>query len=324
MFAFTTLLSAFVGVAAAQNVLFEASDFKATVYYDLDTATDICAEKNGGPFASNWAVDTGINNGGPYCQPTTTDYTLSSLGSNRIVAMNYTMVSGDKEKWCGKEVQIFDETGKQITIDEGPFVLYDACAACMSTGIIDVSAKAFAAIKGGNCGGNNPTGLTVKIIDNNVSPSGTASNGSPPASAVAAAAVDESSVAPAESAAPASAAETSSTFSIRGTGSWWASASATPTAKALPSVAAAFVLPASESASFVPPLPTTTISVPAKAKVAAAKVDTSSPGGCTYGAWQCNGLSIEVCNHAAEGLVWQSVGSCPTRCSVDGTQVVCA
>ena len=50
--------------------------------------------------------------------------------------------------------------------------MYDNCGACGGGKIIDVSAKAFVQIKNGYCGGDNPTGLTVKVLDRNVSPSG--------------------------------------------------------------------------------------------------------------------------------------------------------
>ncbi|KAL1405868.1 hypothetical protein Q8F55_007547 [Vanrija albida] len=368
LFTATSIL-ALAGLAQAQDVLFSASGFRATLYYDLDTTTDICAEKNGGPFASNWAVSTGINSGVTYCQgSTSTAWTLDSLNTNRIVAMNYTMVSGDKEKWCGKEVQIFGADGKEITIDEGPFVLFDGCAACMSTGIIDLSAKAFAAIKGGTCGGNNPEGLTVKVLNNNVSPSGRVGGGSPPAS-VAPVAASSQAAAATTSAAPAA----SSSFSVRGANAWWSpsagaaaatgapqqlnaaplpsdDAAPSPSASVSATAAAASPSPdANDAAADASPSPSSEASDAATTTTAAAAAPSSSAapspaapaassqaapaaapspvsaGSCQFGAWQCNGLKIEVCNFIDTKTVgWETIATCDNECSFTNTgSVIC-
>ncbi|WOO83372.1 uncharacterized protein LOC62_05G006896 [Vanrija pseudolonga] len=361
LFAATSIL-ALAGLAQAQDVLFTGTNFRATVYYDLDTATDICAQKNGGPFASNWAVDTGINGGVTYCQgSTSTAWTLDSLHTNRIVAMNYTMVSGDKEKWCGKEVQIFGPDGKEITIDEGPFVLFDGCAACMSTGIIDLSAKAFAAVKGGTCAGNNPEGLTIKVLGNNVSPSGSVGGGSPPATAAPPAPTASST-----QAAPAP----SSTYSVRGANAWWSgSSSAAPSAGVTAAVelnaavpppsndptpsptaapvgandAAAAAASPDAASTTLSAAPTTTAadkpsSAPApeaaapapssQAPAVAAPAAAPSPvsaGACQFGTWACNGLKIQVCNFIdTKNVGWETIATCDNECSFTNTgSVIC-
>lgn len=70
-------------------------------YYDLAN-TDECLASNGGPFSPGW--QNGINGGYTACQDSgTTAYTLNSLGSNRIVAMDLNMYGKGPEYWCGKE-----------------------------------------------------------------------------------------------------------------------------------------------------------------------------------------------------------------------------
>jgi len=36
---------------------------------------------------------------------------------------------------------VYDPSGKQITIDEGPFFIWDACAACSGAAHIDMSGE---------------------------------------------------------------------------------------------------------------------------------------------------------------------------------------
>jgi hypothetical protein len=325
------------------NVLFW-QPLTISSYYDLDeyNGVDVCAASNGGPFASNWAIDTGINDGVTYCQgDVTTAWTLKSLNSNRIVAMDYSMVSADKAKWCGKEVQIFGADGKEITIDEGPFVLFDGCAACMTEGIIDVSAKAFAAIKGGNCGGNNPTGLTVKILDRSVSPSGSVAGGAPVTQGAAAPTTTEAApttqgaatpttteAVPTTEAAPTTATTTATpetaaeepTASIRGAGAWWnkdSSASATPSAAAtdIPN-GVLEALPPSVSA------PTAaSAAIPEESKEA----QVESGQSCEYGKWSCSGKNIQVCSYTEKHTVdWVTVGGCDNSCDTSSSgSIIC-
>jgi hypothetical protein len=67
-------------------------------YYDLTNS--LCGDND--PFVTNWAESSGINNGVPYCEGST-DKSLADLGTNRIVAVNATMMQGDPSEWCGKE-----------------------------------------------------------------------------------------------------------------------------------------------------------------------------------------------------------------------------
>ena len=245
--------------------------------------------------------------------------------------MNYNMLSNDRAKWCGKEVQIFDSTGKQITIDEGPFVLMDACQACMTSDIIDVSAKAFAAIKGGNCAGNNPEGLTVKIIDNNVSPAGGSSSGSPPANNSPAPAASPAAVETPAAQPPAPSAETPvaspsaspspSTYTVRGGNAWWSSTSVATESVALPTTSSIGngVLVASPDAAPAPTAPGAAIPEVSK-DVQIAQGET-----CQFGKWSCAGAAIQVCSYGANGLEWVTTGQCDNACTVSGSgSITCA
>lgn len=259
--------------------------------------------------------------------------------------MNYTMVSGDKAKWCGKEVQIFDSTGKQIILDEGPFVLFDGCAACQSTGIIDLSAKAFAAVKGGTCGGNNPEGLTVKILDNSVSPSGAVGGGSPaaPAATQASSSSDSaptttSSDAPTPTAndAPAASSSTdsSSSFSMRGTNTWWAPKVTAEALAAVPASASSAASSVADLASSVSKAASVakasassaggngevTLNVPAAAPTNKASQQEPTASHCTIGEWRCEGAVITICNYInTSDLGWETVATCDNKCDISSS-----
>ncbi len=70
-------------------------------YYDLTNS--LCGNNN--PFTNNWAETSGINGGIPSCESwaAANAKSLTQLGTNRIVAMDVTKVSGDLSEWCGKE-----------------------------------------------------------------------------------------------------------------------------------------------------------------------------------------------------------------------------
>ncbi|CAD6586453.1 MAG: hypothetical protein TREMPRED_004430 [Tremellales sp. Tagirdzhanova-0007] len=159
-------------VVRDSDVLFELDSAKATFYYDLTNS--LCDYADGGPAPANWAVTSGINTGHTYCEyHATNPKTMADLGTNRIVAIIQSMVWGDPSEW----VIIFDSTGTQVQFSEGSFILWDSCQACMSAGIIDLSAKAYDQINGGTCGGTGPTGLKVQILNNNIWAPITASGG---------------------------------------------------------------------------------------------------------------------------------------------------
>ncbi|BEI85617.1 hypothetical protein CcaverHIS002_0510180 [Cutaneotrichosporon cavernicola] len=333
---FTTALLALSAIASAQKVLFEGSGYRATVYYGVNDG-DVCGAANGGPFPSRWADTSGINDGYPKCTSNLQSEakTLRQYNSNRIVAMNANMVANDVEYWCGKEVQIFGPDGKQIVLDEGPFVLMDGCAACTTASIIDVSALAFTQLSGGKCG-NNPEGFSVKVIDNDLSatlgdaPRGSAKGASvynpaggndapapqqpsssstpAPASSPTLATSPAPVAEPAPASSPASSAESVSVSSAEAN----KPNHSTPAAQDTPVGGnLAVVSPAAEQPSSSPSPSAAPIPVGDVAKAAPAPV----PDTCKYGKWRCDGLSLQICNRQTQGNAWETIASCAAECS---------
>jgi hypothetical protein len=297
-------------------------------YYGVNDG-DVCGEQNGGPFPARWAETSGINEGYVTCTSNlqTEAKTLNQYNSNRIVAMNANMLNNDRNYWCGKEVQIFGPDGNQITIDEGPFILYDGCAACTSAQIIDVSALAFTKLSGGKCG-NNPEGFTVKVIDNDLSstlgdkPRGATTGTSvynPPAGGDSAPAPQqpssssEAAPSPTPSAEPAKA-EPSKDESTKDEPSKPAVQDA-PTGNNLAAAAPAAAEQPASSPAAEQPAP---VAKPADAPAPAAQqAEQPAPvaDACKYGKWRCDGLRLQICNRATTGFAWETIASCAAECS---------
>ncbi|GFZ46954.1 hypothetical protein JCM24511_04180 [Saitozyma sp. JCM 24511] len=323
------------GLVRAQDTLLSLTGSEATVYYDLTNS--LCGDND--PFTNDWAETSGINNGVPYCEGST-DKSLADLGTNRIVAVNATMMQGDPSEWCGKDLFI-----------------WDACAAATSSHIVDLSAKAFTELKGGTCGGNNPTGLTINILNSNVweagsgggsagasasggsgSGSGSSATSSTPSSTSAAVPVASSAVASSAAATSrgpsrttfASASQATQTGTGTGAGSTGAgigvalaaddsgsaaiSASATGSAAASSAItSAAAVSAAVSSAGFG----NTAATAATAASSASSSSSASTSGDCTYGAWQCDGLQLQVCNYVSvSSLGWETIETCTSTCDV--------
>ncbi|GMK59690.1 hypothetical protein CspeluHIS016_0802960 [Cutaneotrichosporon spelunceum] len=316
-------LSAFVVLsvfASAQKVLFEGSDYRATVYYGVND-NDVCGAENGGPFPARWADNSGINDGYPKCTSKIQSQakTLRQYNSNRIVAMNANMVANDVDYWCGKEVQIFGPDGKQITIPEGPFVLMDGCAACTSANIIDVSALAFTQLSGGKCG-NNPDGFTVKVIDNDLSASlGDAPRGPATGTSVYNPAGGNAAPAPQQ---PSSSAAPAPASSPAPANSPAPAAEPAPAASTVPAVApAAEPVKPNTSAPAAQEVNNNVVANLAVGATPAAEQPSPSPSpapvadDCKYGKWRCDGLNLQICNKQTEGHAWETISACATECS---------
>ncbi|WVQ80143.1 hypothetical protein IAT38_002248 [Cryptococcus sp. DSM 104549] len=149
-------------LAGASEVLFEMDNAVGTVYYDIgwDTTGDRCAPRFGAGWAPSQIGHPGCAQNGP---------TQEELGTNRIVAMNQTWMEGDKSAWCGKEVKVFTEDGKEIEYDE-PLVLWDTCAECAIHVKIDFAVDPYLKLAPDGCGTQavNPAGLKVQVMDNQI------------------------------------------------------------------------------------------------------------------------------------------------------------
>lgn len=88
-----------------------------TLYYDINGG-GTCGPANGWssfPETQGYAM----------CEPWTNPKTLAQRGTNRIVALPVSMMTGNLDKYCGKEVSA---TYNGRTIDG--LIAWDGCAAC--------------------------------------------------------------------------------------------------------------------------------------------------------------------------------------------------
>ncbi|TYJ52605.1 hypothetical protein B9479_006775 [Cryptococcus floricola] len=85
--------------------------------------------------------------------------------------MNRSMVDGDLSAWCGKEVKVFLGDGTEVEYDE-PLVLWDVCEAAETAPMVDFSVDSYLKLmENGDCmsnNGNNPAGLKIQIVDNQI------------------------------------------------------------------------------------------------------------------------------------------------------------
>ncbi|WVQ79646.1 hypothetical protein IAT38_001746 [Cryptococcus sp. DSM 104549] len=348
----TTAIYALASLALAgpalAGAIFQVADAKMTFYYDVSPAgSQACGSTAGDPVVANWAVDSGINAGVPFCE-SARGYSLDKIGTNRIVAFNAALVASDPAKWCGREVQVYNSDGSKFDFSEGSFYIWDGCAACESTNsqILDLSAPAFAEVKGGTCGGTNPTGLSYEVLDTYVvdpsvgmGPSYTAESGSGTSD-------DSMSSAAASSAAPTTTKTSSSAAAVTTASTAAAEAPAVPTTTQSAAQVTATSTRTHRYSSSIETVSAAVSDEAAKgdARLAAAVVETTdaedseteattksasktassasstetlSASGCKYGAWQCDGLKLQVCNYlTVSSLGWETIETCTSVCEV--------
>jgi len=334
--------------ALAAEVLVEMDNVEVTVYYDL--TNNLCG--NDDPFVDNWAELSGINGGIPYCEEWAANNgkSLAQLGTNAIVAVNATLLKGDPETFCGKQLAIYDSDGAELQFSEGPLIIWDACVAAETSNIVDASASVFTQIKGGTCGGTNPTGLKVQILDTNIwEPILPGGSGGGPATG----SVSSESATPTPTPTTTSPAWTPSASSSDVKSSSSASAIPSSVSESMPGSPTAspsnqiFIAsqdsatsspttlepssPSTASASIATPSSSSATSeaqggdgsvasVTSVTAPATPAATTSSSGNCSYGAWQCSGSEIQVCSYESIVLLdWITVGECPNKCSISST-----
>nr|XP_031859449.1 uncharacterized protein CI109_005093 [Kwoniella shandongensis]KAA5526521.1 hypothetical protein CI109_005093 [Kwoniella shandongensis] len=297
-------------LAKASEALYTLEDTEATFYYDL-TAGDRCAGRGQSSNTGGSATPNCEWNGPTY----------GEINTNRIVAMNMSLIQADRSAWCGKEVKIF-QNDKEVVYDE-PLVLWDVCEAAKSKHIVDLSVDTYVKLmEGGQCdsnNGNNLTGLRVQIMDNQIwqpapnsdtySPlpatklySGGGLNWNQPQATDYPPWKDGQITIGSGSGAGAGAVATSSALAGAGVTNVVGAASVVPT----PAPAAA---PAST-------LPLTAASAGMSASSGA------DAGQCTTkGEYQCQGTGLYMCNYvsnSADGLAWSLVTDCPGGCDAAG------
>lgn len=319
MYALSVLFTALASIAtvSAANVLYSKDGLRGTVYYDVASG-DPCGQQNGGPFPADWAVTSGINDGIPFCQNLKKG-SLKEINSNQVVAMDWNLLQANPD-WCGKEVKVYRADGSEVTVPDGPLVLYDACAACMSSPIVDLSAQAFIEASPDRKCGNNPEGLRVEILDNE--PWG-AGGGSAPQPSAAPAPPSKAHAASASTEAPAPSSS---------------AASQVPEPSAVSSLVQSAQVNQGKvfkAEPTVAPTPsdkvTSTLSVPEEVPTSvqpdAVAPTSDAQGGaqCQYGKWSCDGNDLQVCNYITNDLLdWECVATCDNYCEVkDNGMVTC-
>ncbi|WVQ99758.1 hypothetical protein IAU59_006900 [Kwoniella sp. CBS 9459] len=316
-----------VRTAVATEPLFVLEDSKATFFYDTDAANSRCAGRGGGGDGTLSNVPNCENNGP----------TIGELNTNRIVALNETLLKGDMDAWCGKEVKIYQE-GQEVVFDE-PLVVWGTCGACSTGSIVDLSVDAYLKLMPGeDCmsnNGNNPEGLRVEIVDNQIWEPAPGSESYSPM--------------------PATKLHTGGGYNgPRGTGT------VVPPWKDGPVTGGAAVAGSPASATAASSQPPKAVSSAGKTPVissASAAVATATAGGaggvggagnsasastragvvnlaldngnsgtgsgqgeaCTKGQRQCVGTELQICNYIsndASGLQWTTLSQCPGGCDI--------
>ncbi|TYJ52611.1 hypothetical protein B9479_006781 [Cryptococcus floricola] len=353
MFAAASILAFLALVAPAQASIFTQSDSEMTFYYDVSesSGSEACGSSSSDPVVANWAVTSGINTGVPYCEKSR-GYSLDQIGSNNIVAINAATLSGDPAKYCGREVQIYNADGSKFENSGGALYIWDGCAACETadSAILDLSAPTFAELKGGTCSGTNPTGLSYEILDNYVVDpsvglgSGYSAEGSvDSSSSTDAASASSSSADPivsisasigvsvsigddTPSSSSAAAPSVTSVRTTRYSSTLFAvSSSSTDAAEESPSSAEASLATAITSASTASVSSSASSSAAQSVASASTSLTSGTDGGCTYGAWQCDGLTLQVCNYqTTTSLGWETIETCGSVCEItDSGSVDC-
>lgn len=140
-------------------------------------------------------------------------------------------------------------------------------------------AKAFVEVKGGTCGGNNPDGLTFKVLNNNIrEPIRKDVTGGGPVGG--GATTTTTSLPPPPPPPPSSTSTSSISLATQGGGA----------TKNLNN--GAVMPPPSSSASSTPPL-----AIETKTQAQTQTQAAGPSGSCAFGKWQCEGLNLNVCNY---------------------------
>ncbi|WVQ77866.1 hypothetical protein IAR50_007564 [Cryptococcus sp. DSM 104548] len=320
MFSTVSILALVALVPPARASIFTESESKMTFYYDV-------SETSGGAEA---------------CGSSSSD----PIGTNNIVAINAATIAADPAMYCGREVQIYNSDGSKFDYSGGALYIWDGCAACESadSAILDLSAPVFVELNGGTCSGTNPAGLSYEILDNYVvdpsvglgsgySAEGTvdsatstadvaatsASSAQPIVSASIGVSVSASigGEAPSASSSSAAAPVVTSVRTTRYSSTLSAVSSSDAYAAAGESSSSAEQLLADVITSTSTASSSYTASSSSAAQSVAFASTSLTSGSCTYGAWQCDALALQVCNYqSTTTLGWETMETCGSTCEV--------
>ncbi|AAW45484.2 expressed protein [Cryptococcus deneoformans JEC21] len=324
-----------LALPATAGTIFTKSNAAMTFYYDVSEGTsssEACGSSADDPVQSGWATSSGINGGIPYCERSR-GYSLKEIDTNNIVAFNSALVAANPAKWCGREVKIYNADGGEFAYSGGSLYIWDGCDACSSSdsGILDLSAPTFVELKGGTCAGNNPTGLTYEVLDNYiVNPSvGLGSGYSEEVGS------DDMGVGSTTAAASGSAvAVTSASRPVVTSAQSEVVISAQQTATATAILSLQYSYSSVVQGTDISPFSTDEIALVAvetdansagssaldAVETSAAATSTGTACGdstCAFGAWQCSGLELQICNYLTiDSLGWETIETCGATCLI--------
>ncbi|KAL1405869.1 hypothetical protein Q8F55_007548 [Vanrija albida] len=152
------------GVAAADpGVAYTFPNMSVTYYYDNNQVSNLDPCGRAANMPKDWSKPTNL--GSSACGKS-----VRELGSNAVIALNSTWMSEvGKGNLCGREVQIWKD-GAQVHLlngGGGPFVLWEACQACITLPRIDLSVEGYVAASGDvKCQRGVVGGFEVRVMDN--------------------------------------------------------------------------------------------------------------------------------------------------------------
>ena len=127
-----------------------------TYYYDVRTScpqdTSGYPENNGYPSCTSWT-------------PGANQLTIAQVNSNNIIAIDNSVLSSNRAKYCGKKV-VVTYNGRQIAApDGGDFFVWDGCAACVGGGRIDFSVSGLRNVNSNGCTLGVVPGVSFSVVD---------------------------------------------------------------------------------------------------------------------------------------------------------------
>ena len=131
----------------------------ATYYYDVKT---MCPQDPNGYPENKGIPKCASNTPGP------NQKSLKEVNSNNVVAMDNTVLSKDRAKYCGKEITIMHNGAKVNPPDGGSFYIWDGCAACIGGGRIDLSVSGARLVSSDACNRGVIPGVTWSVSDKQV------------------------------------------------------------------------------------------------------------------------------------------------------------
>ncbi|ODN72752.1 hypothetical protein, variant [Cryptococcus amylolentus CBS 6039] len=249
----------------------------------------------------------------PHCENNGPSY--SDLGTNRIVAMNRSMVNGDLSAWCGKEVKVFLGDGTEVEYDE-PLVLWDVCEAAETAPIIDFSVDFYLNLmENGDCmsnNGNNPAGLKIQIVDNQIwAPAPGSNSYSPTAASTIYSGGGYNGINPKNTEIPA-----------WGDGKGVDKAGQRPLTVA--TAAATTIETTSAGAVSNEQVASSGAVQTSTGALGAVQTSTALDGTCTKGEQKCENNQLFICNYisnSADGLTWALQSECPGGCDTSSQNI---